>query len=204
MSHNLDSILRLCSVAFWLDSGCLRDHGHPAHIINSYHKHRRSNTDAVSLAAAPRSQSLRSHARLVDISCRAGNKHVAWTYSFGTELSFDCTVAITRPVSRLSVAFAIFTTTGFEVASTRKELSENGETIKPGKYLININIPDLRLAPNTYTLNLGLKSEFGEEDFVLEAVTFDVVTDEIAADAHVDSIRAACIPDGRFTINPLT
>jgi hypothetical protein len=64
-------------------------------------------------------------------------------------------------------------------------------------------IADLRLAPGNYSINIGVKSECGEEDFVAEAAVFEVISNEKSAEQFADSLAAACIPQSRFTIENL-
>jgi hypothetical protein len=63
-----------------------------------------------------------------------------------------------------------------------------------------VSISHLRLAPENYSINLGIKSESGEEDFVAEAAVFEVISNEKSAEQFADTIAAACIPHSRFYI----
>ena len=62
---------------------------------------------------------------------------------------------------------------------------------------------NLRLAPGNYSINIGIKSESGEEDFVAEAADFEVIPNEKSAGQFADTIAAACIPQSGFAIESL-
>lgn len=200
VSHNLDSVLRLCSFCLWLGEGKVRGIGSPSRMVDQYQQHRQNNSTSVELSDVHRRSSLRRHATFRQISCPTNDGQVAWNYLFGNVISFSCKVDISKTLSQLAIAYAIFSSTGFEIASARSRPFDAGGVVQPGTYNISVEIPNLRLSPNLYSLNIGLRSEFGDEDFISGATTFEVVTDENAAWESVDSIRAACVPVGRFRI----
>jgi lipopolysaccharide transport system ATP-binding protein len=194
VSHNLDSIIRLCSSALWLDGGRVSASGSARDIINHYQQQQRTLSEAVDLDTASRPHPLFNHARFIQIKSRPADGQSPWNYGFNDGLAFDFTIKTSRTLAKLSIAFAVFSSTGFEIASTRSHLHNAGKTIEPGSYHITIKVRDFRLAPGTYKLNLGLRSEFGDEDFIPDGPFFEVSTDEKAAALFVDTIRAACIP----------
>ena len=50
VSHNLNSILRLCSRALWLDAGSLREMGRPADIVHAYSQQRSADSRVILLS----------------------------------------------------------------------------------------------------------------------------------------------------------
>jgi hypothetical protein len=102
------------------------------------------------------------------------------------------------------VAFAVFAAAGFEIASARAPLSTAAAPIEPGKYRLFIETSELRLVPGSYTLNLGMRSEAGDQDYIDAAACFDVTTNESAAMEFADSIRAATIPKIHASLSKLT
>jgi lipopolysaccharide transport system ATP-binding protein len=200
VSHNLDSVLRLCNRAIWLDSGCLRESGPPSQIINRYLQHRQTQNGSVDLTKPGRSSFMRGQAKFIEISSPSTLDGAAWSYPFGIPLTFDCLIAVGRRFEQLSFAFAVFTASGFELASAHVRVSSLQNPIEPARYHVNITVNGLRLAPGSYTLNLGLRSEGGDEDFVGGAAYFDVVTNEAAAGAFADLIIASTIPETDITL----
>jgi lipopolysaccharide transport system ATP-binding protein len=202
VSHNLDSILRLCGRALWLDAGSVREIGRPANIIHAYSQHRTANSRAIVLPERQRADRLRQKAIVREVICLPEDGPI-WSYAFGSTLDFACAIVVTSRISTLSLAYAIFSSSGFEIASARAQLRASSPSFEPGRYKVRVCIPNLRLAPANYSLNIGLSSESGEEDFVNEAAVFEVIRNQKSAGQFGDSITAACIPESRFAVENL-
>jgi lipopolysaccharide transport system ATP-binding protein len=195
VSHNLDSILRLCGRVLWLNLGSVRNIGAPAEIIQAYSELRSSDNRTISLFESRRPSWVRQRAIVLEISCGTEGGAV-WNYPFGSILDFECAILVKSKVSALSFAYAIFSSSGFEIASARGQFG----ALSPGQYKVSVCIPHLRLAPKNYSINLGIRSESGEEDFVADAAVFEVISNEKSAEQFADTIAAACIPQSRFSI----
>jgi lipopolysaccharide transport system ATP-binding protein len=202
VSHNLDSILRLCGKVLWLSSGSVREIGSPATIVHAYSRRRSADHRTLSLLQHDRSNRNRQEAILQEISCPIANEGT-WTYPFGSTLDFECVILVKSRISALHFAYAIYTSSGFQIASARTQLEAFSLYFEPGRYKVHVRIPHLRLAPDNYSLNLAIKSEWGAEDFVTEATTFEIITNEISAAQFGDLINAACIPESRFDTEKL-
>jgi lipopolysaccharide transport system ATP-binding protein len=198
VSHNLDSILRLCGRVLWLNSGSVRDIGPPADIIQAYSQQRSSDYRTISLFDRHRPTWVRQKAIVREISCRA-EEGAVWNYPFGSILDFECIIVVKSKISTLSFVYAIFSSSGFEIASARAQIGTSFLHFEPGEYRVRVRIPHLRLAPKDYSINLGIRSESGEEDFVANAAVFEVISNEKSAEQFADTILAACIPHSRFS-----
>ncbi|MBV8484819.1 MAG: ABC transporter ATP-binding protein [Verrucomicrobia bacterium] len=201
VSHNLDSIMRLCSRVIWLNAGSVQEIGPAVGVIRAYSQQRNSDSRTISLFKHHRPSWARQKAILQNIGCRAEDGAV-WNYPFGSILDFECVVLVKSRISALHFACGIFGSSGFEIAGVQTELKVSSTYFEPGQYKVRVCVPHLRLAPGNYWLNLGLKSESGEEDFVAEAAVFEVISNETSAELFADTIRAACIPQTRFAIEP--
>jgi lipopolysaccharide transport system ATP-binding protein len=202
VSHNLDSILRLCRKVLWLDAGSVREMDHPASVIHNYSRHRSSESRSIFLFERQRPHWARQMAITRDITCLTEDGAV-WAYPFGSSVNFACTVVVRSRISMLHFAYSIFSATGFEIASARQRVGASSHGFEPGEYKVRVHIPSLRLAPGDYSIQLGIKSESGEEDIVPEAALFDVIPNEESAGKFADTIYAACIPESRFGIESL-
>jgi lipopolysaccharide transport system ATP-binding protein len=190
VSHNLESVLRLCTTACWIDKGSIHQCGDPIRIVKDYQVHRRSSNSTIDLKE--RSRSYSSLAQFSQISCLNDCvKSIPWSFEFGRHVRFACGVDTFAHLKDLSLAFAIFASSGFEVASARTKPCSSA----PGRYDFNVMVRDLRLSPGSYRMNLGLSSASGEHDFVKDAASFDVVTNQSGSAKFADRIRAAVIPE---------
>jgi hypothetical protein len=183
----------------WLDTGAAREIGPPPSIIQAYSRQRSSDDRAVSLLERNRPNWVRKKAIVQEISCRTEHGNI-WSYPFGSILDFECAIAVKSRISALSFAYAIFSSSGFEIASARAQLEGLSPYFEPGDYKVRVCIPHLRLAPQNYSINLGIKSESGDEDFVADAAAFEVIPNEKSAAQFSDQIAAACIPQTDFAI----
>jgi lipopolysaccharide transport system ATP-binding protein len=202
VSHNLDSILRLCRRVLWLNAGAVREMGNPATVIHNYSRQRSSESRSIYLFERKRPNWARQKVLTRDITCLAEDGAI-WAYPFGSSLDFVCTIVVRSRISILHFAYAIFSSTGFEIASARERVGASSSGFEPGEYKVRVHIPSLRLAPGDYSINLGIKSESGEEDCVDAAALLDVTPNEESAGQFADTIYAACIPESRFDIESL-
>src|SRR5580704_15977474 len=202
VSHNLNSILRLCSRALWLDAGSVREMGRPADIVHAYSQQRSADSRLILLSERQRPHWARQKVIVREIISLTEGAGI-WSYSFGSTLDFACVIAVQSRTSTLSFAYAIFNSAGFEIASARARLWGLSGYTEPGRYKIRVRLPSFRLAPGNYSINLGIRSESGEEDFVEAAAVFEVIPNEKSAEEFADTIYAACIPESRFTVENL-
>jgi lipopolysaccharide transport system ATP-binding protein len=202
VSHNLDSMLRLCSRVVWLNAGSVKEIGRPAAVIQAYSQHRTAESREVSVAERPRLSWLRQKALVQNVVCLADGDTL-WTYQFGSVIQFSSELVVLAPLASLHFAYAIFSPSGFEIASARTPLESEAGFFPPGRYRVFVSIPEFRLTPGQYSMNFGLKSDFGDEDFVSEVAEFEIVTNEKCAELFADSINAAVIPATHCTVEEI-
>jgi len=201
VSHNIDAIFRLCSSCLWLDAGRVASLGRTAQVATAY------------LAAGAETQSLRpiaDRSRDARLRLRAkftavqppGMSGPASILPFGQPVRFVCVVAVAQPVRDLSLAVAVFSSGGVEIASARLAVAPQVDT-PPGQYEIVVTLPEIRLNVQRFTCNVGLASDGGEEDFVDNAATFDVSSSTLSAEQHADTIPAPIVPRAEFTLRRL-
>jgi lipopolysaccharide transport system ATP-binding protein len=202
VSHNLDSILRLCGRVLWLDAGTVKEIGPPAAIIHAYSRQRGADSRTIHLFERQRPNWVRQKVIAREIICLADDGAV-WIYPFDSTIDFACAIVVRSRISVLSFAYAIFSSSGFEIAAARANIAHSSPYFEPGEYKILVYVGNLRLAPSNYSINIAIRSESGEEDFVADAATFEVVSNEKSAEQFSDTIAAACIPQSRFAIEDL-
>jgi lipopolysaccharide transport system ATP-binding protein len=204
VSHSLDSIIRLCSSALWMDAGRVRVVGNTHQIVDAYQQQQRTVTETIDLTQAQRPQGFSHNVRFTQIKSRPSNGRSPWNFVFRDSLVFDCAIQVAKRLEMPSFAFAVFSSTGFEIASSRSDLINGGKGIEPGNYQITVELKKFYLAPGIYKLNLGLRSEFGDEDFIPNGPLFEISTNQKAANLLAETIRAACIPDSEVSLSRLT
>ena len=200
VSHNLDSVLRLCNRAILLQSGRLIADGPAAAVVEQYLLQNRACTPRVSLDPLSRIDNIRRNAALRYVEA-AADRHSPWAFGFAEPVEFKVGVEIIRPVSDLEIGFAFFSNTGFEIASATSRGRLDSGSLASGMIEVAVSVPELRLTPGHYTMNMGLKSRDGLEDFLGEVLAFEVTVNRQSADYAVDAIRAACVPVANFSLS---
>jgi hypothetical protein len=180
----------------------VREIGPPAVIIHAYSRQRSADSRAIFLFERERPNWVRQKVIAREIICPIDDGAI-WTYPFGSTLDFSCVIVVKSRVSTLLFAYAIFSSSGFEIASAKAGVGHLSPYFEPGQYKIRVCVPNLRLAPANYSINIGIRSESGDEDFVAEAAVFEVISNEKSAKQFADTIAAACIPQSRFAIESL-
>jgi hypothetical protein len=96
------------------------------------------------------------------------------------------TVDVQSGATELTLAVGIFSARGFEVATWSSKSSDGRLQAKPGINEFRIGLENLNLLPGQYSLGLNVIDDRGGEDYVHEAILFEVVTspDLIAIDAQ--------------------
>jgi lipopolysaccharide transport system ATP-binding protein len=202
VSHNLDSVHRLCSRVLWLDAGFVRDVGPPTSIIHAYSRQRSADSPAIFLFERERPNWVRQKVIAREIVCLI-DEGAPWSYPFGSTLDFACIIEVRARISTLYFAYAIFSSSGFEIAGAWAQVGALYPYFEPGRYKVRVSIPNLQLAPANYSINLGVKSESGQEDSVADAAVFEIISNKKSAEHFADTIAAACIPESSFAIENL-
>ncbi len=197
VSHNLDSVIRLCGRALLLRQGQLVADGPAPEVVNTYLGQDRVAKSEIILSQFPRNDALRQSAILRILSSADAGK-LPWIFPFGETLAFRVVLEVVRPVSQLELGFAVFSATGFEIASATSRGRTPTWAQSCGRCEVDVSLPSLRLAPGHYSLNLGLRSSHGQEDFVVGAAMFEVTVSRSSAEDSIDLIRAACVPETDF------
>jgi lipopolysaccharide transport system ATP-binding protein len=190
VSHNMDSIQRLCSRVVWLADGRLKEDGVASIVVERYLIQPRPSAVCIPLQDHPRPDRVLLRGVNLTQLVAAENSISPWMYQFGQTIAFGLNISTTRRLKALRVFYAIFSQSGFEIASGNGLIQV---PLSEGEYPLKLTIPHLRLAPGSYGLSLGLKSEYGDEDHVTEPVNIEIIPNELSASENVDRIRAACV-----------
>jgi lipopolysaccharide transport system ATP-binding protein len=187
VSHNMESVLKLCTRGILFESGCVRTMGDVKTIVPAYLSSRSSSPRVVDLLAKARKTS--GKARLVRVSpSDAGS---SWSIPFGQRLSLDLSIDTQPSATRIDVILGIYSALGFEVADWSTRGSNVALAIRPGINTFRIEFEHLRLLPGRYFLGMGILSDRGYEDALDEAVQFEITPSPEAAEIDAQSFTGA-------------
>jgi lipopolysaccharide transport system ATP-binding protein len=184
VSHNMDAMLRLCQRGLLLHEGKLLADASMAEAIRTYHGSGTHSQLEMDCTPLPRPEHVRGKVRTTLVRLQGDGAGLP----FGKPLTFTVKWQAEEAVQDLRCHWAIFGMGGEEIASSFT-------AVHAQLHEAQMTVPHLRLAPGRYTLNLGLKSERGDEDFLAHVLIFDVLANAVSASMMADSIRASLIPE---------
>ena len=203
VSHDMTNILRLGTTAVLLDGGQVQVVGDPHRVVETYlAKSRQAHDTVVPLGKASRP---REGCGRAEIICAAWVAPTAspWSLPFGQDLEFSVTVRADSRIPALDLGPSIFTATGVEIASSLSSHVMDRREWRAGTYVFNVRYLDLRLLPGRYNVNIGLRTGYGLEDYVRDALQFEVTASELAARMHTSSLRGVVVPFVDYRVEPI-
>ena len=75
--------------------------------------------------------------------------------------------------------------------------------MEPGEYVLEIALPTLKLGTQSYYLDLGLRSDRGVEDHIVQAIHFEVLPNAESAETLIHLRRGHVIPELSFSMRKL-
>ena len=205
VSHNMTAIADLCRSGVLLTGGRARYFTNSADCISQYISEGWGEPTAdVSFDQHPRPSPifLSERARLLGARLASGSRSGPWQIPFGTPPEFELTIEVVERVSDLEFGMAICNAAGVEFASPMSSDSMSPVSLTAGKYVIHALLKTLVLVPGRYLLGLGLRSQGGMEDYLPEALQFEVVGAKVASYRRPDARRGFLIPEMTYEIRP--
>jgi lipopolysaccharide transport system ATP-binding protein len=197
VSHNMDSILRLCRSAIVLAQGRLDFHGATATAVSRYAHVRSEQAHVIDCRAAARPSWTRG-GLVIEQLTHLNPAAVPWTLPFGGELDFSCDLAVRRTTADWQVFLALFSTSGVEVAATQS--LPIPPTPGATTYRLRCQCADFRLTPGSYLINIGVRSGGQMEDMLTEAARIEVLPTADSAAQQADAFRGFYVPKASYRL----
>ncbi|HKM56753.1 MAG TPA: Wzt carbohydrate-binding domain-containing protein [Isosphaeraceae bacterium] len=118
-------------------------------------------------------------------------------------LSLEIQVVVERPIRQLEFGIALCNSSGAEFASPTSRDVTAPVVLDPGEYVFDISLPTLKLSTGSYYLDLGIRSDRGMEDHIVQAIHFEVLPNAESAEALIHHRRGHVIPEISFSIKEL-
>ena len=193
VSHNMDAVMRLCGRAILFERGSVSKIGSAAEVVAGNYKEEKTQAAVVDLTNSQREGNLRGRVRLVSVELGTSASHV-WKIPYGEPMGFIFTVEAFEPIFDFELGIGIFGSSGVEVASALSTHASKIDLNDAGIHKIYFGYPDLFLVSRQYKFGIGLRSELGDEDYIRDAITLDVVPTEISAVSKVDTFGGFIVP----------
>ena len=198
VSHNMDAVLRLCSRAVFLESGGVFAIGDAKAVVPTYLQGQPPSAELVDLSSKTRPAHTTGRARLAKVCPTAAGS--SWSFPFGQPLSLDLSVDAQTNVSRIEIFIAVYSASGFGVASWRSRCSDVELSVRPGMNTFRMEFQHIRLFPGLYSLSFGLRDDRDGVDFILEAVQFEITSNLELAEITGDIFPGAIFPSVTISI----
>jgi ABC-type polysaccharide/polyol phosphate transport system ATPase subunit len=164
VSHNLDSVARLCRMTAWLDRGQVKDYGPSEEIVKSY-------LDATAVPGEHRTVEDRPDeaVALRRLTVLGPNGQPATTLQRDLPFTVEMGFTVREPVPGLDFTVFVETLRGVRVLDEGWTDTNAPRTAEPGDYVARVSVPPI-LNPGDYSLGFYFGSPYGgivsEEDVV--------------------------------------
>ncbi|HWR89131.1 MAG TPA: polysaccharide ABC transporter ATP-binding protein [Dissulfurispiraceae bacterium] len=194
VSHNMGTVLSLCNRGILLHKGEVLADGTVSSVIDKYLGIRLKQEDVIDLTPLQRRDDYRAKCTLTEVRLLSREKNGAWQVPFGNTIVLGIWIRVLDHLPWLELSVALKTATGFEIASTLSPNHLAVQHLAPGHYFFKLTYRDLFLTPGTYRFDLGLKSEWGLEDYLPEACDLEILVSEKSAEMNVHRVLGALMP----------
>ena len=196
VSHNMEAILKLCTRAIFLESGSVRDTGDVKSVVPAYLQNKPSSPKVVDLSGKARSTVFAGKARLAKIATSGAG---GWSFPFGQPLSLDLSIDVQPSVSRVEVSVDV-SARGFEIMTWTNKCNDIELIVRPGLNTFRIEFQHLRLLPGQYILGLNLGCGRGFEEWIPEAVQFEITPSPEAAEIDAAILGGAIVGSAKLSL----
>jgi lipopolysaccharide transport system ATP-binding protein len=193
VSHNMEAVLKLCNRGILLANGRVSVTGAASKVASIYLEGQISSAGEVDLREKPRPQLGYGAVQLVGASPLTDQE--IWSYPFGRPLAIQVHVEAKQTINNVELGIGLFSARGYELASWTSSCSDSLLSLKTGLNTVRIEYTDLKLVPGQYYFGIGLRSERGLEDYVPEAVWFEIVVSDESAKASAHIFGGAFVPN---------
>ncbi len=203
VSHNMETIARLCSRCLYLVKGELRMAGETRQVINAYAEHSTQTSGEIDLTTLPRRFEGTGKARLMRLRSRQNGVTAAWCFEYGTPVEFSVEFSVASVLEEPEIGYAIFSLTGTELFSSTTCQESPLDRLPPGTFSMRMTIPDAFLNPGTYLLALGITALGRSVDHIPEATQIEILPSQKSIQKGLQKIWAPMTPHTIFELNRL-
>ncbi len=201
VSHNMATVVQLCSRALLFRRGKLALDGDSESVVQTYlTEGQGEQEDQIDFGSCPRSPLLSGRAKLISARMNTEDKAGPWAIPYGSYFSLEVQFVVHRPIPELEFGFALCNASGAEFASPMSRDVMAPAAMEPGHYVLELSMPSLKLNTGKYILDLGLRSDRGMEDHIFQVVHFEVLPNAESAEALIHLRRGQVIPEITFSM----
>jgi lipopolysaccharide transport system ATP-binding protein len=194
VSHNMEAVLRLCQRGILLHQGGIAYIGDVKSAIAHYTGGISNQPEEIDLTKRPRKGILRQRIQFVKVRLGSAPDRKAWHIPFGTHLAFEIEVRSNGVMPFAEIGVSVFTTAGLEIISTLSSNAMEDNSFGLGDHKLFVDLGALYLLPGSYRISLGSRSDFGMEDYLFDAIEFEIDNSELSAKFRTDTFAGLMSP----------
>jgi lipopolysaccharide transport system ATP-binding protein len=199
VSHNMVPVQQLCGRVIHMSNGRVAGIGAPKEQIQGYIGGAAQVRGAVDLQSRPRSDSLLGRLRYQSVDLAASDQRGTWQLGFGEPLVLTLRLTAAVPIEKVELGVVLATLQGLEILSTLSSWTRENWTLSAGEHIVRVSYPAVLLAPGSYRLGLGARSDRGFEDHIPEVVEITVVPSETARYPNLAKTLGVLIQPAEFS-----
>jgi lipopolysaccharide transport system ATP-binding protein len=200
VSHNMEAVLKLCTRGIVFESGRVRVDGDVEAVVSEFLSSRSSSPRVVDLSIKPRPEYVPSTGKVRLAKVFPSDGETGWSLPFGQQVSLDILVDAQSSLTDVEVFVEIHSVRGFKVATWSNTCSGVKLSLRSGINAFRVGFPQLQLLPGHYFLGMSLVSKSVLEDYVNEAVFFEVISSSEAARINTQNLGGFMVPTGTISI----
>ena len=207
VSHNMGSIIELCSRVLLVENGKIKSSGIPEKIVKEYLGDINLKQKAereLSLIDRP-NVNLKKEAILQSFKLSNGKSDLnGWDLNFGDLIILKVKFKLFKDLKDLRISVIISELTGKEICSLNSKDKKDIKLLNIGCYEIKISMPSLRLLPGSYTIGLGIKTGKLDQDYISEAAVFNINITKEDTELNIHKRKGLIAPETDFELKSIS
>jgi lipopolysaccharide transport system ATP-binding protein len=193
VSHNMESILSLCPKSILMNNGTIIEINSTNSIIDKYLTININQNNIVDLSKLQR-DNLGTKKSIYKSVTLLNNDFDSWQIKYRNEIAFNFQIEVLEETDEIELGVAIYSNRNTEIISSLSSDFVKIKALKKGTHTIVYSFEELVLLPNKYFVGLGLRSEYGFEDYLQRAFEFEVVISDLVLTDKTTTRKGFIVP----------
>lgn len=188
VSHSLDLVQDLCDRVLWLEKGVPRELGDPRRVVDAYRQavaeeegqeHLKQQEERREEEPAEEDRWGSREAEILSVRMLSEAGEETYLVHTGEAVTVEVRARAEHPLEDFVFGVGIFTPRGLEVWGTNTHLEGFAADRFEGEAVVRLSLPELRLAPGEYLLDVAVHAEDGAPyDYRRRVAAFTVASRE--------------------------
>ncbi len=205
VSHNMEALVRICKSCIYLVSGQVRMIGETRQVMAEYSSSVKQGSGTIDLTKMPRRFEGNGKGRLLSLWALGDQGEEGnWCFEYGQPIEFAFSFEVVKRLEEPDIGYSLFATTGAELLSVTTYQETPLQSLEPGRYEMQVAIPDAGLNPGVYMLALGIAAEGRSVDNMVDTAQIEIIPNVLSAEKGIEKIWAPFTPRSTFQLARLS